>query len=89
MALDPTTLQSAIKTAFEKAKNTPAPSDPTKSDQTQETILATLSQDLAAAIDAYVKGASVINVKVQVTDPTQKPIGVGQQTPQLGFGNLQ
>ena len=63
MPLDATTLQSAIKAAFEKAKSTPPPADPTQTDKVQETILSTLSQDLANAIDAYVKGAAVNGIK--------------------------
>jgi hypothetical protein len=90
MPLDADTLKTAIKAAFGKAKATPPPQDPKDTDKVQETILDTLSQDLAAAIDAYVKAAQVAGVKVQVLDPaTHQPLEVGQQTPALGFGKLQ
>jgi hypothetical protein len=72
--LDKTTLQTAIATTFQQGM-----ADPTWSaDQT--------AKALADAIDAYVRGASVVGVTVNVVNPAQVPIGTGAQT---GTGTLQ
>jgi len=86
MPLDISSLQTAITTAFKKAKSTPPPSDPSKSDQVQEQILTQLGLDLASAVNAFVRGADVIGVTVAVVDPSNKPIGTGTET---GTGKLQ
>jgi hypothetical protein len=86
MALDTNTLQASIKAAFETAKNTPPPSDPTQSSAAQDQILTKLSQDLSAAIHAYLLTAAVTGVTVTVTNQSNQTIGAGTQT---GFGQLQ
>jgi hypothetical protein len=86
MALDLDTLQTAIHTAFKKAKDTPPPSAPGQAGQTQEQILTQLAADLSSAIDAFVKTGDVVQVTVQVTDPTNHVIGAGTQT---GTGKIQ
>ena len=80
MPLDTASLQNQIKMAFKKAKDTPAPSDPKDADQAQEQILTQLSQDLAAAVSAFVRGGDVLNVTVQVKDNASAIIGIGTQT---------
>jgi hypothetical protein len=88
MPLNKPDLQTAIKTAFKKAKDTPPPSDPSQADQTQEQILTTLAQDLADAINTFVLNADVAQVTVQVKDNTSAVIGTGTQLPG-SFGKLQ
>jgi len=80
MALNKNTLQAAIKTAFEKARNTPPPADPAQAEQVQKQILDTLSADLANAILAFVTGGDVVDVVVQVKNTSQVVIGTGAQT---------
>jgi len=80
MPLDQATLQTAIHTAFKKAKDTPPPSDPSQSDQTQEQILTQLSQDLAAAVNAFVLSGDIGGVVVAVVNTSNQPIGTGTQT---------
>lgn len=80
MALDTSTLESAIQSAFKKAKDTPPPADASKAGAVQDQILAKLAQDLGAAIEAFVKSADVVDVAVQVTNPAQQVIGSGTQT---------
>jgi hypothetical protein len=86
MPLDTISLQTAIKAAFKKAKETPPPADPSQTDQVQEQILAQLAQDLADALNTFVLGAAVVGVKVNVVNTANQPIGTGTQT---GTGNLQ
>jgi hypothetical protein len=86
MPLDTTTLQTAIKTAFETAKNTPPPADPSQAGAVQEQILTKLSQDLSAAIHAYLLTADVTGVAVTVVNTSNVTIGTGTQT---GAGKLQ
>lgn len=86
MPLDMSSLQTAIIAAFKKAKSTPPPADPSKSDQVQEQILTQLGQDLANAVNTFVLGADVIGVRVAVVDPANNPIGTGTET---GTGKLQ
>ena len=86
MALNTTALQAAIKDAFKKAKQTPPPSDPNQADQVQEQILTDLAKDLADAVNAFVVGAAVIGVTVNVVNQANQPIGTGTQT---GTGTLQ
>lgn len=86
MALDKTTLQNAVKAAFKKAKDTPAPADPAQADALQEQILTTLALDIANAVDVYVKGGDVAQVAVTVRNPSNVVIGTGTQT---GFGKVQ
>jgi hypothetical protein len=86
MALNTAQLQTSIKAAFEKAKKTPAPSDPSQADQVQEQILTQLSQDLSAAINAFVLSGDVVQITVQVQDNAHNVIGTGTQT---GSGKVQ
>jgi hypothetical protein len=86
MSLDTATLQCAIHTAFEAAKNTPPPADPTQSSAVQEQILTKLSQDLSTAIHAYLLTADVTGVTVTVTNQSNQTVGTGTQT---GTGKLQ
>ena len=86
MALDKTTLQNAVKAAFKKAKDTPPPADPAQADALQEQILTTLAQDIANAVDAYVRGGDVTQVSVTVRNPSNVVIGTGTQT---GVGKVQ
>jgi len=79
MPLDTISLQTAIKTAFKKAKDTPAPPDPSQASQTQEQILTQLAQDLANAINAFVRSGDVVQVTVQVKDNANNVIGSGTQ----------
>ncbi len=79
MPLDLNSLQSAVKAAFLKAKNTPPPADPSQSDAVQAQILDTLSADLAAAIQAYVQSGDVGGVSVKVVDNANNPLGTGSQ----------
>jgi len=88
MPLNKPNLQTAIKAAFKKAKDTPPPSDPSQTDQTQEQILTTLAQDLADAINTFVLNADVTQVTVQVKDLGSNVIGTGTQTAG-NFGKLQ
>ena len=86
MPLNVNALQTAIHTAFKKAKDTPPPADPSQSDQVQEKILTDLARDISAAVNTFVTGGDVANVTVSVTDLTNNPIGKGTQT---GFGRIQ
>lgn len=86
MALNKNNLQAAIKTAFEKARNTPPPNDPAQAEQVQAQILDTLSADLATAILAFVTGGDVVGVKVDVRNASNVLIGTGTQT---GTGSIQ
>jgi len=80
MPLDTAALQTAVKAAFKKAKDTPPPGDPAQADQVQEQILTQLAQDLAAAIDTFVKSGDVTGVTVQVRNTSNVLIGTGTQT---------
>lgn len=83
MALDITTLQTAIKTAFEKAKETPPPDPPVTEESAaavQAQVLDTLAGDLAAAIDAFVRSGAIDDVRVRVTNTGGTVIGTGAQT---------
>jgi hypothetical protein len=80
MALDVSTLQSAIHAAFKKAKDTPPPSDPSQADQAQEQILTQLAQDLSAALNTFVRGGEIVQLTVQVKDNANVVIGTGTQT---------
>ncbi|WP_437594137.1 hypothetical protein [Sorangium sp. So ce1000] len=86
MALDQTTLQSAILAAFKKAKNTPPPPDPSQASAVQEQILTQLAQDLADAMSQFVKGGDVIGVTVDVSNTGGTKIGTGTQT---GTGKIE
>lgn len=87
MALKKNDLEAAILAAFKKAKSTPAPSDPKKANEVQEQVNAQLAQDLANAIDAFMRGGDVVQVKVDVvSDPGGVEIGKGTQT---GVGKVQ
>lgn len=79
MPLDVTTLKTAVKAAFQKAKTTPPPSDPSQSDQVQTQILDQLSQDLANAIQVFVQSGDVGGVFVTVKDNANNPLGSGTQ----------
>lgn len=74
MALDKTALSDAFKTAFRQGMDNPAW---TKEDA---------ADALADAIDAYVRGAEVVGVAVDVVDLASNPSGTGTQT---GTGSLQ
>lgn len=88
MSLDKEALKQAIKQAFEKAKKTEAPKDPDpkKIDELQNQILNQLSQDIADAIDQFVKGGAVTNITVEVKDRSNTVIGSGTQT---GTGKIE
>ena len=88
MALDKTTLRDAVKAAFKKAKETPPPdpADEAVIEQLQETILTDLAQDLADALDAFVRGADVVGVQVEVKNNASVVIGSGAQN---NFGRVQ
>lgn len=87
MALKKNDLEAAILAAFKKAKSTPPPSDPKKADEVQEQINTQLAKDLANAIDAFLRGGDVVQVKVDVTPPAGgAKIGTGTQT---GVGKVQ
>ncbi|HEX8150652.1 MAG TPA: hypothetical protein VF591_25935 [Pyrinomonadaceae bacterium] len=81
MALDKETLREAVKAAFKKAKETPPPDPPDEGviKQLQETILTDLAQDLADALDAFVRGADVTGVQVEVRNNASVVIGSGTQ----------
>jgi hypothetical protein len=87
MPLDDLTLQTNIKDAFEKAKKTPPPADPSQADAVQEKILSDLSTDLMTAIRTYLLSADVTGVTVNVVGPApaNPPLGTGAQT---GVGKL-
>ena len=80
MALDTVTLETAIKAAFKKAKDTPPPSDPSQANAAQEQILTNLAKDLTAAIRAFVTGGDVVQVAVEVRNNANVVIGTGNQT---------
>jgi hypothetical protein len=87
--LNKTTLQTAVRAAFKKAKDTPPPgdpSDPAQASAAQEQILMTLAADLANAMDAFVRGGDVTQVTVTVRDLGSAVIGSGTQT---GVGKVQ
>ena len=86
MPLDTTSLQTAIKAAFKKAKDTPPPSDPDQTDQVQEQILTQLAQDLASALHTFVQSGDVLQVTVQVRNNANQLIGTGTQ---IGVGKVQ
>ena len=86
MALQTTALENAIRDAFKKAKDTPAPEDPDEADQLQEDILAELAADLAAAILAFVQSGDVAGVTTDVQVDTSTGRGQGTQT---GVGRIQ
>jgi hypothetical protein len=86
MALDVNALQTAIHAAFKKAKDTPAPSDPSQAGDLQEQILTQLAQDLSAAVNTFLTGGDVVQVTVQVKDAANTVIGTGTQT---GTGKIQ
>jgi hypothetical protein len=72
MALDQNQLSQSLKNAFTSAKD-----NSWSSDQVADAI--------AAAINTFVLSATVIDVTVDVVDPTNKHIGTGVQT---GTGSL-
>lgn len=74
MALDKSALTDALKAAFQAGMDDP--------EWTQDDAAAAL----ANAIDAYVRGAEVIGITVDVFDPANTNIGTGTQT---GTGSLQ
>jgi hypothetical protein len=78
--LNKTTLQTAVRAAFAKAKATPPPADPNQADAVQEQILTTLAQDLANALDAFVRGGDVSQIVVEVRNNANVVIGTGTQT---------
>src|SRR5262249_33936696 len=80
MSLDKNGLQTSIGAAFEKAKATPRPADPKDSDNIQRQVLSQLAQDLAAAIDTFVRSGDVLQVTVQVKDNANNVLGTGTQT---------
>jgi hypothetical protein len=80
MALDQMTLQTKIKTAFEKAKNTPPPADPNDADTVQTQIVTTLAADLAAAIGEFVQSGDISGVVTEVTNDANVHLGTGIQT---------
>jgi hypothetical protein len=80
MPLDQTTLQTKIKAAFEKAKNTPPPADPNDADAVQTQILADLSADLADAILEFVQSGDISGVITDVKNDANVHIGNGTQT---------
>jgi hypothetical protein len=81
MTLDKITLQAAVKAAFKKAKETPPPEppDPAAISQLQEQILTDLAQDLANALDVFVRGGDVVGVNVEVRNTANVVIGSGTQ----------
>jgi hypothetical protein len=85
MGLNVTELQEQIKSAFEKAKDTPAPDDSADAGNVQNAILARLAADLASAFDAYVRGGDVVGIKAKVeVDPETGDL-VGTQ---IGTGSI-
>jgi|LGOV01.1.fsa_nt_gb hypothetical protein len=86
MGLDKTTLDSEIKKAFVKAKETEPPEDPEDSDKVQDQILTQLALDLSNAINDFVKSGDVVEVVVDVKDDSNNHIGTGTQT---GTGKIQ
>jgi hypothetical protein len=86
MPLDVSTLNSSILQAFQDAKKTPPPSDPSQASNVQDQILTNLAQALSSAINVFVRSGDVVQVTVDVTDPTNKKIGTGTQT---GVGKIQ
>ena len=74
MALDKSALCDALKAAFQQGMENP--------DWTQDDA----AQALADAIDAYVRGAEVVGIAVDVFDAGSTQIGTGTQT---GNGTLQ
>jgi len=81
MGLNNATLRDAIKAAFKKAKEVPPPDPPDEEviNQLQEQILTDLAQDLANALEAFVKGADVVGVTVEVKNNANVVIGSGTQ----------
>ncbi len=73
MALDKNDLADRLKTTFKRSKE-----EEWSSDQ--------VADELADAIDAFVRGGDVVNVTVDVSDFTNNPIGTGTQT---GVGSIQ
>ena len=86
MPLSKPTLQAAILTGLQKSKNTPPPDNPDDTDQVQNQVLQTLSQDLADAIDAYVRAGDITGISVNVVNNANVQIGTGTQT---GMTHLQ
>ncbi len=74
MTLDKNALRDALVAAFEKGMDDPEWS---KEDAAQE---------MANAIDAYVRDADVIGIEVEVFDHAATPIGTGTQ---LGKGTIE
>lgn len=86
MPLNKTELESKIKDAFKKAKETPPPADPQDADKVQEQINTQLAQDLAAAIDTFIRGGDVKKITVDVNATGGGIIGTGTQT---GVGKVE
>ena len=86
MPLNINTLQTAIKQAFEKAKNTPPPADPNQADQVQDEILTQLAQDLATAVNNFIRSGDVVGITTAVVLDIPNETGVGTQT---GVGRVQ
>ena len=89
MPLDRTTLETQIRVAFEKAKETPAPENPSPEDidALQVQILTDLAGDLADAIDAFVRSGDVVDVTTDVTVDTGSTTLTGTGT-QTGTGRV-
>ncbi|MBI4670719.1 MAG: hypothetical protein HY741_03495 [Chloroflexi bacterium] len=86
MPLNKSELETKIKDAFKKAKATPPPADPKDADKVQEQINAQLAKDLAAAIDAFIRGGDVKKITVDVNATGGGKIGTGTQT---GVGKVE
>lgn len=86
MPLKKTDLETQIKAAFKKAKDTPPPSDPADASKVQEQINTQLAKDLADAIEAFVKSGDVTGVSVKVKNEGGVDLGTGEQT---GVGKVQ
>jgi len=81
MALDKNILQAAIYDAFEEARKTDAPDDPSQTEKVQQELLFNLSTALASAIDVFVRSGDIDGVMVEVKDTANaNVIGTGTQT---------
>ena len=74
MALDRNALRDALITAFEQGMDN---SEWTKEDA---------AQAMADAIDAFVRGADVVGIEVEVVDDSDMHLGTGTQ---IGTGTLE
>jgi hypothetical protein len=80
MALDKKNLQKQIHAAFKKAQETPPPNDPKDSDTVQKQILIELAQDIANAIDSFVRSGAVVGITTHVILDIPNETGTGKQT---------